>query len=125
LIGAWNWSATLAPRKTESGNGKKSTLPSAPTDGAINGNGRRLPGLPVDALQALQALPPLLVALSYQNNELRLELRQRDPQRLRAVAIERCLTWYVKTRSINLYSGRFDGDGPVPIEPPLFLPGGP
>jgi hypothetical protein len=76
----------------------------------------------------LQALPPLLVAVSYQNNELRLELRQRDPQRLRAAAIEQCLTWYVKTRPINLYNRQpFDVpdiDGIVP-NPPPFLPGGP
>jgi hypothetical protein len=126
LLGAWNWSATLAPRKTENANAKKSTLPQAPEGIAVNG--QRPPSLPVVALQALQALPPLLVAVSYQNNELCLELRQRDPQRLRAGAIERCLTWYVKTRPINLYNGRpFDGndiDGLVPFPPP-FLPGAP
>ncbi len=129
LLSAWNLGAMLAPRKTASPTAKKSGPTPVPPETAVNGNGQPLPGLPVDALEALQALPPLLVAISSRNNELRLELRQRDPQRLRAAAIERYLTWYVKTRSLNLYGGRqiegIDIDGLIPGQPPQFIPGGP
>lgn len=99
LLAAWNWSATLLPAKPDKPNAKKAPSP-LETDGLIGRDGRPAqPSVPFEVFEGLRGLPPLIVTLSSQADELRLELRQRDPRGLRAAAIYRWFDAYVKSRN--------------------------
>ena len=110
LLGAWNWSATLLPAKSEKA-GPKNPPPPFPIDGPFEPEGRPAPpALPLEVFESLRGLPPLVITLSSQDDELRLELRQRDPRGLRIAAIYRWFEWYVKTRPM-MYGQPFDVPG--------------
>jgi hypothetical protein len=81
--------------------------------------------VPREVLNQLTGLPPLVVTLGRQGDELRLDVAQRDPKSIRAKAIDRWFDWYIRSAPRGLYLGDIiDGtsNGPIPFGPPPALP---
>jgi hypothetical protein len=81
--------------------------------------------VPRDVLKQFTGLPPLVVTLGRQGDELRFELHQRDPKSIRAKAIDRWFDWYIRSAPRGFYPGDIiDGtsNGPIPFGPPTALP---
>jgi hypothetical protein len=124
-VGAWTWAESLRTLNPEALLARQRPL-WTPSDLRLEIDGPV--GYPVspygpplaaaDLLDDLRGLPPALVSFGRKGDELRFELRQRDPKGTRVKAIDRGLDWYQRWLSTEYIPGSV-----VPIEDvPLIVP---
>jgi hypothetical protein len=100
FAGVFNWVDALLPPAPA-----KQNIAPPPVSGPrpIRADGEpietpAMPLVPREVLAALQGLPPLVVSIGREKDELRFEFRQRDPHCLRAKAVESWFQWLATSR---------------------------
>lgn len=124
LVGWWNWPEMYRPPVIAKG--KVETPPPPPQFRGIDSPyaiasspGPLLP--PTSLLGNLKGLPPLVMTLGADKNEIRVAIRQTDPNKLRAKAIDAWFEWFVRSSSGGIYRSYPtipDFDGPLLIPAP-------
>lgn len=126
VIGLWNWAQMLQSPDAD----KSKEISSPPTGGPFSPpsiTGRLHAIQQQEFRRILSGLPLLVMSLGRVENELRLEVRQNDPNGLRAKAIDGWFEWFTRNSSGSIfrngyYEGRVIDNLGQPPPPPLFLP---
>ena len=132
MVCVWNWAESIrgpVPLKKESlgprsgvvfGSIRSDWSPSHP--GSFRPESVRVPK---EAFERFDGMPPLVVALSRQGNEMLLDIQQVDPKRMRIKGVNHLFEWFVQSR-VNRYDGSYpiinSFEGPIGILPLLPPP---
>jgi len=135
-FGLWNWAESFRSNRLDakgrtggSISGVSRAVPIELDDGNRYRGGLQEVSMPRELFEPLAGMPPLTATIGRRQDEIRFEVRQRDPNRLRIKAIDRWFNWYAAVSSGGgrpwdplLTEAPEMGIPAVPPPPPIFLP---